>query len=229
MEKSFGAGDRVIYVKCDLSGDRKESPLWKGKFGKVVGTVKDVVIGDPFPVQVNWDNGEYSIYRHESLEHYVGGNMAALKKGDRVILIIDKFKDSNSNPRWGGKHGKVVGTITALEGGKVNVSWDNNNENIYNPEDLRLWKGKSKMIEKAKDMAISVHESVKPYEKYIGLIALAAVIDHFFLGNKFTNRFRALAETLVEKIIRGMDSLIDKLSCSLEDNTEANSTTKEGE
>lgn len=72
-------------------------------------------------------------------------------------------------------------------------------------------KGKDNMIEKAKSLATQAHESFKPYQKYIGLLALAIVIDHFFLNNACTDKFKDLATTTVNKIHGMLDAFIEKI------------------
>lgn len=72
-------------------------------------------------------------------------------------------------------------------------------------------KGVFGMKDKAKKVADELYTYIKPYEKWIGLVALAACIDHFLLGNKFMDRFKAIGEGLVKKITSGLDKLIEKL------------------
>lgn len=80
-------------------------------------------------------------------------------------------------------------------------------------------KGIKNMKETAKNIANSIHNTIKPYEKYIGLVALAVAIDHFLLGNKFTSRFIALGEALVQRITDGLDKVINKLTDGLLEET----------
>lgn len=68
------------------------------------------------------------------------------------------------------------------------------------------------MIEKAKSIATTTRTIIKPYEKYIGLVILAVVIDHFCLDSKFASRFKSLAEAIVDKITGGLDKVIHKLT-----------------
>ena len=66
-----------------------------------------------------------------------------LKEGDKVILTTDIYTDTKSNPLYGGKHGKVVGTIynivnlTSLP--KIGVEWSNGHRNGYDEIDLNLY------------------------------------------------------------------------------------------
>jgi hypothetical protein len=136
-------------------------------------------------------------------------------KGTRVIYTSDAFDEAKSNPLWGGKYGNIVGTITGLDHKKdpcICVTWDNGTSNSYDPTDLTIYEeGKVKMIETAKTTVAKLHQQIKPFEKYIGLVALAMVIDHFLLGNKFSSRFKSVAEGLVDKITGSLDKLIEKL------------------
>lgn len=61
--------------------------------------------------------------------------------GNKVILSTEEYDDSRSNPRWGGKYGKVIGTIESSvpfdsEGYCLSVVWDNGYRNTYKPCDL---------------------------------------------------------------------------------------------
>lgn len=153
--------------------------------------------------------------------------MKEFKVGDRVIYVSDAHREGPSNPLWGGKYGNVVGTVVSTtvktkEGkpAKLNLSvrWDNEKENVYESADLRYYdsyilsKGEKSVIEKAKSVASDLRNAVKPYEKYIGLLALAAVIDHFLLKDKFASRFKSLAEVLVTRITDGLDKLVERLA-----------------
>jgi hypothetical protein len=138
------------------------------------------------------------------------------KCDDRVIYVSNRHTLSKSNPLWGSSYGKVVGTVVKVKGPVITVFWDNDTENTYRNYDLKLYRGDN-MIEKAKSMAESVHKNIKPYGKYIGLIALAAVIDHFMLGGKFRDRFTKMAEGIVAKITDTMDKFIEKLDVDKEE------------
>jgi hypothetical protein len=149
-------------------------------------------------------------------------------KGTRVIYTSDAFDEAKSNPLWGGKYGKIVGTITGIDHKKdpyIGVVWDNGTSNSYDPTDLTIYEegkikmietaettvAKLQMIETAETTVAKLHQQIKPFEKYIGLVALAMVIDHFLLGNKFSSRFKSIAEGLVDKIAGSLDKLIEKL------------------
>jgi hypothetical protein len=145
-----------------------------------------------------------------------------VKSGRRVIYDLeDKQGDRAKNPLWGGKYGHVVGTIVSFGGDgdfPIKVKWDNGTENCYIPKNLSLYREKGvHMIDKAKEMAASVHESIKPYEKYIGLLALAAALDYFLLDGKFTGKFKDLAEKLVKKTTDTMEGALDKILSFLDD------------
>jgi len=64
------------------------------------------------------------------------------KIGDRVKLISSNWGDTSVNPRWGGAHGKIGGTIVLYEGKclETRVKWDNGEKNSYDFSDLQLIK-----------------------------------------------------------------------------------------
>lgn len=66
-----------------------------------------------------------------------------LKPGDRVVLKKSSgyADDMESNPAWGGRFGKVVGTVVDVEeDGETSVDWDNDTHNgsYYYGNDLEL-------------------------------------------------------------------------------------------
>lgn len=66
-----------------------------------------------------------------------------LQIGSRVRLVSDRYTDSDSNPRWGGRCGQIMGTIDGGEVGDWSVKWDNGNTNSdYSERDLELASGK---------------------------------------------------------------------------------------
>lgn len=70
----------------------------------------------------------------------------ALSIGDRVRLTATRHGDGRTNPIWGGKMGRVIGTVDqASEIGPdgssflcVSVKWDSGYNNRYDPSDLSL-------------------------------------------------------------------------------------------
>jgi len=60
---------------------------------------------------------------------------------DRVRLITDEYSDHINNPQYGGKYGKVVGTIIEDDNsGRLNykVQWDTGSSNSYCEDHLAL-------------------------------------------------------------------------------------------
>ena len=59
--------------------------------------------------------------------------MNKIKIGDRVKYIDNEFVESECNPLWNGKYGKIVGTVYVLHKGimDVRVEWDNKETNSY--------------------------------------------------------------------------------------------------
>ena len=61
--------------------------------------------------------------------------------GNRVKYISRRHGDSLSNPLWGGRHGKVMGTVVNDNyGGSLpyRVLWDNGHSNGYGERDLEI-------------------------------------------------------------------------------------------
>lgn len=155
--------------------------------------------------------------------------------GKRVILakLHEDWNYGESNPTWG-KHAKFIkGTIVKYNKDntlKLKVKWDNGKSNNYYAKYLdEIIKGEEKpMLEKAKDLAKGGYDAVKPYEKYLGLIALAVVIDHFFMGNKYTDKFKELADRGMKKIMGTVEDAVDSIcGDDKKDTTEETTTTQE--
>lgn len=77
--------------------------------------------------------------------------MGAFRLGDKVILVASRFPDEISNPRWGGRYGHVIGSISKIgditdfermvddtDVYNISVKWQNMYEpvNDYNQRDL---------------------------------------------------------------------------------------------
>jgi hypothetical protein len=137
----------------------------------------------------------------------------AVKVGQRVIYArYDGHTNSERNPLWGGKHGNVIGTVTKIDDTSswpIKITWDNGTENAYKATHLDP---APDVMTRAKMVANKVRKFVKPYEKYIGLIALAAAIDYFILNGKFSVRLMKLAESFVNRVADTIDRAIDKLN-----------------
>ena len=61
-----------------------------------------------------------------------------LKIGDRVRLIVSFYGGNSNNPVWGGRYGKIVGTVRNVSCNPlpICVNWDNCKTNYYNEQDL---------------------------------------------------------------------------------------------
>ena len=55
--------------------------------------------------------------------------------GLRVKYVSNNHGDYPSNPLWGGKLGKIGGTVTSDQG-YIEVRWDNGEHNSYSEYDL---------------------------------------------------------------------------------------------
>jgi hypothetical protein len=133
-----------------------------------------------------------------------------LKVGNRVIYTdSSKYGIAANNPVWGGRYGNIVGTVVELKDAVVIVEWDNGKSNNYAPKYLDF--ADESLAAKAKEKVDKLYDVIKPYEKYIGLVALAMVIDYFVLGGKFTNKFKKLAESVISKIVGTLDKIIDRI------------------
>ena len=62
------------------------------------------------------------------------------KRGDRVKYISNDYRDTERNPLWRGKHGKVSGVVSnvvnRIDTFNISVSWDNGCYNLYKEHDL---------------------------------------------------------------------------------------------
>lgn len=68
-----------------------------------------------------------------------------LKKGDRVKYVSGKYgEDRTLNPLWGGRYGKIAGTVVEIHGPYIHVLWDRGIRNVYLLNDLSLLKKSNK-------------------------------------------------------------------------------------
>jgi len=66
--------------------------------------------------------------------------MNTFKIGDRVKYTSAKYGDSECNPLWNGKYGRIIGTVCHTNGLPcwVNVNWSNGIKNDYEPQSLEI-------------------------------------------------------------------------------------------
>lgn len=64
--------------------------------------------------------------------------IASAKVGDEVVLTTNKWGDTNSNPVWGGKFGKLVGKISSITANAMYIRWPNSTVNCYDGDSLEL-------------------------------------------------------------------------------------------
>ena len=64
-------GTRVKLVNKSYR-DSSSNPIWDGRYGKTNGSVVDINQNLPFPVTVNWDNGDHNCYQLSDLEEING-------------------------------------------------------------------------------------------------------------------------------------------------------------
>lgn len=83
--RGFIIGDRVKLTIKSKYCDEDNNPIWDGRYGKVVGTVKTITYG----IAVLWDNGTSNTYELEDLE--LISLKEFKKKGREVYLLIHKF------------------------------------------------------------------------------------------------------------------------------------------
>jgi len=156
-QPTFKVGDRVKLV--DMKGtedqvyaDDPVNPLWGGKEGKVRGTVTGPLNDPYYTLCVKWDNGQDNHYAPRNLALLTAADeQPTFKVGDRVKLVNllyengDEWSDGSLNPLWGGKRGKVRGTVNQV--GMlaasdhylvIGVEWDNGFKNQYNQRNLAL-------------------------------------------------------------------------------------------
>jgi hypothetical protein len=62
------------------------------------------------------------------------------KVGDRVKYISNHWKDTETNPLWDGKYGRITGTIIPYIANDFTnkVLWDNGYTNSYCLDDLEI-------------------------------------------------------------------------------------------
>ena len=66
--------------------------------------------------------------------------MKRFKIGNRVKYISRSWGDEYANPLWGGRYGRVKGTVdyVSLSSSPISVAWDNETHNSYDNTDLEL-------------------------------------------------------------------------------------------
>ncbi len=79
--------------------------------------------------------------------------MANIQIGDRVKLVGNYYSDGDGNPVWGGREGKIKGTV--ISGiNEYRVRWDNGIENSGYREgrDLELLKSNKTIMQRVSNM-----------------------------------------------------------------------------
>jgi ribosomal protein L21E len=146
----FKKGDSVILLPESKVKDCAYFPKWGGKYGYIVGRV-DAVTDTAYtqPVSVTWQNGKENWHDESTLDfapesastdQHVPDTNFEFQIGDRVILTGDKRLDAETNPIWGGKYGRVVGTVFGVGDPYLptRVKWDNGKVNSYMDSELSL-------------------------------------------------------------------------------------------
>ena len=91
------------------------------------------------------------------------------KVGDRVKLVAEEYSDSPKNPVWGGKCGKIEGTVDHINGTHlpIKVIWNNRKSNVYKEKDLELITEKDEMaeIEELKEIIKECSKKLEKLEK----------------------------------------------------------------
>lgn len=189
--KKFAVKDQVVLITTRHK-KQHSNPVWGGEYGNVVGTVaiNNRDSDESLQYEVAWDNGDSNVYAAKDLKSY-----------KEIVMSIEPCTNSDCESYNGSKPTNCKGWDDHRFSGTLTIR-----------KKCSDYKSEGTMISAAKNIASSVHETIKPYEKYIGLVALAAVIDHFFLDGKFTSRFKKLAEAVVDKITDGMDSITHRLT-----------------
>lgn len=85
------------------------------------------------------ENGGYysasAWYRDRKAINPKAGKPKPIAMGDRVKLT-GRYTESESNPLWGGRFGKIGGNITNIIGDRYEVLWNNKKSNTYFSSDL---------------------------------------------------------------------------------------------
>jgi len=67
------------------------------------------------------------------------------------------------------------------------------------------------MKESLKNTAVSLRNTIKPYEKYIIAAAALVAIDYFFFGGAGSERIKKLAGRVGDRLTTMLDKVIDKI------------------
>jgi hypothetical protein len=226
MSKIFKVGDRVRlrYLLPHYGRDSRKNPLWGGRYGKIAGTVKEISDHEICPILVSWDNGAKNSYYKRHLELH--------QNEKREKVIMREFKVGDRVRLWHKGSDKIIGTVKEINNDEdfpIFVRWDSSEVRSYKSDALKLHKRGNNMIEKAKTMADGMREYIKPYEKYIGFVAMAFLIDHFLLKGKFAHKFKDLGEALVKKASKILDNFTDKINNSMDKALDLDTDDVEGE
>jgi len=124
----FKVGDIVKFNDSEYSWEDLR------KFGIIVESDEDGYL-------VEWfDINETTRYNEEEL-CLAFTKKETIHKGDRVILITNRWGDDNNNPVFNGEHGFIVGTVSKLWGRWISVNWDNRYHNSYKTANLAVYVG----------------------------------------------------------------------------------------
>jgi len=145
LQNEFKVGDKVMIAKSsEYYGVSESNPA--GIEGTVTLSRETDFMG--FSYEVKWSNGRQNSYKEGDLvaseEKELPRTKKEFKVGDRVkILVPSIYPNSNSNPI--GIEGTVIdtGRLNKVAGASLDleVRWDNNKYNMYNPGDLVLATG----------------------------------------------------------------------------------------
>jgi hypothetical protein len=123
----------TVVLTTHRYGSSKYNPTVDSEY-ECTGVIDDLI---DETIYVSWANGCHNDYRDHDLSIETGHKRLQLNEavvGMRVMLATNRFRNSPSNPRIGGKF-ECVGTITHAYR-CIRVIWDNGLTNSYTNNDL---------------------------------------------------------------------------------------------
>lgn len=123
------------------------------------------------------------------------------KVGQRVVFANPcEFDDDKDSPHWGGKYGKVVGTIESTDRSDscdtAIVLWDNGKKRSLRQYRLQPYNLRFKFSKWFENY------NFKSYKSYIGVAALLMVIDYFVLNGRIQKAIASAFDRTIDRIFK---------------------------
>lgn len=142
----FNVGDRVKYISGN-HGDSAWNPLWGGAQGKMQGTVTEV--DSPFPIRVDWKNGEYNTYNVNDLEKLTPSDETISQKAKSMLNEL-----TNALKRLFDKEQQVL-----YRAGYIDAQGQVTGEGREELEAISLEANKEKLVASAQEKIAEAKES----------------------------------------------------------------------